>query len=542
MDILNFDYVVIGSGIAGLMSAIHLARHGRVAILTKKDSAESNTNYAQGGIACVVTSNDSLEEHVRDTLAAGDGLCDEAVVRTIISAGPARIAELEGFGLKFSERADLPGAGYDLGREGGHSRRRVLHCGDITGREVERVLLDRVRAEPTVTILEHCMVIDLITTGWLGESGSNRCVGGYFLNTRTGAIAAFCAPFTVLATGGGGKVYLYTTNPDIATGDGVALAWRVGAPIKNLEFIQFHPTCLYHPEAKSFLISEAVRGEGARLVNARGEGFMERYDPRGSLAPRDIVARAIDNEMKVSGERCVYLDIRHKPVEFLKARFPNIYLTCARFGIDMARDLIPVVPAAHYFCGGVAAQVDGSTAVPGLYACGEVACTGVHGANRLASNSLLEALVCAHALSQTIGGLPRSAQRLEVPTWQPGKAVPSDEAIVIEHNWNEVRTCMWDYVGIVRTNKRLERARSRIGNLRREIQQYYFDYLVTSDLLELRNIAAVGELIVRSGLQRQESRGLHYTLDYPQKAATTPAQTTIICDPPGGRGHSPNNG
>ncbi|MBI2442163.1 MAG: L-aspartate oxidase [Lentisphaerae bacterium] len=534
MDILDFDYVVIGSGIAGLMSAIHLARHGRVGLLTKKDSAESNTNYAQGGIACVVTSNDSFEDHVRDTLAAGDGLCDEAVVRQIISAGPARIAELEDFGLKFSARADVPGAGYDLGREGGHSRRRVLHCGDITGREVERVLLDRVRAESSVTILEHCLVIDLITTGWLGLSGDNRCVGGYFLNTRSGAISAFRASYTVLATGGGGKVYLYTTNPDIATGDGVALAWRAGAPIKNLEFIQFHPTCLYHPEAKSFLISEAVRGEGARLVNARGEPFMERYDPRGSLAPRDIVARAIDHEMKVSGEPCVYLDIRHKPVDFIKDRFPNIYATCLRFGIDMGSDLIPVVPAAHYFCGGVAAQVDGTTAVPGLYVCGEVACTGLHGANRLASNSLLEALVCAQALAETVGALPRAAEALKIPAWQPGQAVPSDEAIVIEHNWNEVRTCMWDYVGIVRTDKRLERARRRIGNLRSEIQQYYFDYLVTSDLLELRNIAAVGELIVRSGLQRQESRGLHYTLDYPQKDAGAPARDTLIRDQPGG--------
>lgn len=534
MDVLDFDFVVVGSGIAGLMSAIHLARYGRVAILTKKDSAESNSNYAQGGIACVVTSDDSFEEHVRDTLVAGDGLCDESVVRTIISAGPARIAELESFGLKFAELPGAPGAGYDLGREGGHSRRRVLHCGDITGREVEQILLNRIRAEPTATILEHCMVIDLITTGWLGTDGKNRCVGGYFLNTRTGAIAAFRAPFTVLATGGGGKVYLYTTNPDIATGDGVALAWRAGAPIKNLEFIQFHPTCLYHPAAKSFLISEAVRGEGAVLVNAHGESFMERYDPRGSLAPRDIVARAIDHEMKVSGMRCVYLDIRHQPVAFLKERFPNIYLACARFGVDMARDLIPVVPAAHYFCGGVEASVDGSTCLPGLYACGEVACTGLHGANRLASNSLLEALVCAHAMAQTVGALPRARPELAIPAWHSGMAVPSDEAIVIEHNWNEVRTCMWDYVGIVRTNKRLERARRRIGNLRREIQQYYFDYLVTPDLLELRNIAAVGELIVRSAIHRHESRGLHYTLDYLAKDPAVPPGSTIIRDPPGG--------
>ena len=540
LDILDFDFVVVGSGIAGLMSAIHLARYGRVCILTKKDSAESNSNYAQGGIACVVTSDDSFEEHVRDTLIAGDGLCNESVVRTIISAGPARIAELESFGLKFAELPGAPGAGYDLGREGGHSRRRVLHCGDITGREVEQILLNRIRAEQTATIMEHCVVIDLITTGWLGADGPSRCMGGYFLNTKTGAIAAFRAPFTVLATGGGGKVYLYTTNPDIATGDGVALAWRAGAPIKNLEFIQFHPTCLYHPEAKSFLISEAVRGEGAVLVNTRGESFMERYDPRGSLAPRDIVARAIDHEMKLRGSRCVYLDIRHQPVAFLKERFPNIYMTCARFGIDMARDLIPVVPAAHYFCGGVEAGVDGSTSLQGLYACGEVACTGLHGANRLASNSLLEALVCAHAMAETVGVLPRTQPALAIPAWQSGAAVPSDEAIVIEHNWSEVRTCMWDYMGIVRTNKRLERARRRIGNLRREIQQYYFDYLVTPDLLELRNIAAVGELIIRSAIHRCESRGLHYTLDYPQKNPALPPRDTVICDLPGGR--SPGNG
>jgi len=530
----DFDFVVVGSGIAGLMAAIHLARRGRVAVLTKKDSAESNSNYAQGGIACVVTPEDSLEEHVRDTLTAGDGLCDEAVVRAIVAAGPARIAELESFGLKFAELPDGGGAGYDLGREGGHSRRRVLHCGDITGREVERILLDRIRAEPRAAIFEHCMVIDLVTTGWLGAPGPNRCVGGYFLNTRTGAISAFRSPVTVLATGGGGKVYLYTSNPDIATGDGVALAWRAGVPIKNLEFIQFHPTCLYHPEAKSFLISEALRGEGAVLVNARGEPFMDAVDPRGSLAPRDIVARAINREMIVSGARCVYLDIRHQPESFLRRRFPTLYATCERFGIDMARDRIPVVPAAHYFCGGVEAGIDGCTALPGLLACGEVACTGLHGANRLASNSMLEALVCAHALADTVGRLPRERPAVAIPPWQSGAAVPSDEAIVIAHNWNEVRTTLWDYVGIVRTDKRLERARRRIDILRREIQQYYYDCLVTADLLELRNIAAVGELIVRSAMQRRESRGLHYTLDCPGKQPGTPRDTRIA-DPPGSR-------
>ncbi len=533
MDIIETDFLVIGSGIAGLMSAIHLAAHGRVCVLTKKDSAESNTNYAQGGIACVVASDDSFEAHVRDTLTAGAGLCDESVVRAIISAGPARVAELERLGLKFAE-LDRPGAsGYDLGREGGHSRRRVLHCGDITGREVERILLDRARALPGVSIVEHCMVIDLVTTGWLGLSGPNRCVGCYFLNQASGEIGAVRAPWTVLATGGGGKVYLYTSNPDIATGDGIALAWRAGAPIKNLEFIQFHPTCLYHPQAKSFLISEAVRGEGAVLVNTQGDRFMDQVDPRGSLAPRDIVARAIDREMKASGAPCVYLDIRAQPKRFLQRRFPNIYRTCLQFGTDMAKDLIPVVPAAHFFCGGVEAGVDGVTGLPGLLACGEVACTGLHGANRLASNSLLEALVCAHAMAQAVGALPRPELTAVIPPWEKGAAVPSDETVVIAHNWSEVRTCMWDYVGIVRTNKRLERALRRIRNLRLEIQQYFYDYLVTTDLLELRNIAAVGELIIRSARRRQESRGLHYTLDYPGKLPE--AKDTVIHDQPGGR-------
>ena len=534
MNIYDFDYVVVGSGIAGLMSAIHLSRSGSVCVLTKKDSAESNTNYAQGGIACVMTSDDSFEEHVQDTLEAGAGLCDEAVVRKIVSSGPARIEELEKIGMKFAGEDGPSGSRYDVGREGGHSRRRVLHAGDITGREIEKILLARARAS-RVAVMEHCMVIDLVTTGWLGLGGQNRCVGGYFLNRQTGEIAAFRSACTVLATGGGGKVYLYTSNPDIATGDGVALAWRAGVPVMNLEFIQFHPTCLYHPAARSFLISEAVRGEGAALVDASGRSFMERYDRRGPLAPRDIVARAIDSEMKSSGAKCVYLDIRSKPADFLRKRFPNIYRTCLSFGIDMAKDLVPVVPAAHFFCGGVAAGVDGATAMPGLYACGEVACTGLHGANRLASNSLLEALVCAHALAENIAALPPWGERVKIPDWQVGSAVPSDEAIVIAHNWSEVRTCMWDYVGIVRSNKRLERARRRIGNLRAEIQQYYYDYVVNSDLLELRNIAAVGELVVRSAITRRESRGLHYTLDYPQKDDTRPPAGTVIRDEPGGK-------
>ncbi len=533
MRTVDCDYLVIGSGMGGLMSALHLAEHGRVLLLTKKDRAESNTNYAQGGIACVMASDDSFEDHIRDTLDAGAGLCNEDVVRTIVRDGPARIAELEHLGVRFA--AGSAAGRYDLGREGGHSHRRVLHAGDITGREIEQALLARATANRRIRIREDCMAIDLVTTGWLGRRGPNRCVGAYAIDRRTGEIFAVRAASTVLATGGGGKVYLYTSNPDIATGDGVAIAWRAGVPIKNMEFIQFHPTCLYHPEAKSFLISEAVRGEGADLVDAAGRPFMAKYDRRGALAPRDIVARAIDQEIKATGTPCAYLDIRHRTRRFLRQRFPTIYATCLRFGIDMARDLVPVVPAAHYFCGGVEAGVDGATALPGLYACGEVSCTGLHGANRLASNSLLEALVCAWRMAERVSaeGIGDRARRPPIPAWEYGAAVPSDEAIVVEHNWNEVRTCMWDYVGICRSNKRLERAWRRIRNLRQEIRQYYLDYLVTPDILELRNIADVGELIVRSAQMRHESRGLHSTIDYPEPGVGDAARETVIADPPG---------
>jgi L-aspartate oxidase len=546
MRIIDCDYLVLGSGIAGLMSALHLSRQGRVLVLTKKGRAESNTNYAQGGIACVMDSDDTFAQHVADTLDAGAGLCHEDVVREIVSNGPARIAELEQFGLRFAELGGTGARTYDLGREGGHSQRRVLHAGDITGQAVERTLLGQAQGNPNITIMDHCMVIDLITTGWLADRAPlpgdaalppdhNRCVGVYALDENTSEIFAIRAPATILATGGGGKVYLYTSNPDIATGDGVAMAWRAGLPIMNMEFIQFHPTILYHPKAKSFLISEAVRGEGAVLVNGEGQPFMDQYDPRHSLAPRDIVARAIDREMKLSGAPCVFLDIRHHTADFLINRFPNIYARCLSLGIDMAKDLIPVVPAAHYFCGGVAASVDGRTAMPGLYACGEVACTGLHGANRLASNSLLEALVCAAQMADHLGEVPRPQVRsVSIPEWEYGDAVPSDESIVLEHNWNEVRTCMWDYVGIVRSDKRLERAARRIRNLRQEIRQYYLDYLVTPDILELRNIADVAELIIRSAQLRKESRGLHYTLDHAERDPVNGLHDTVIQDPPGG--------
>jgi len=528
-----FDYLVMGSGIAGLMSALHLGRLGRVAVLTKREAFESNTNYAQGGIACVMTNEDTLDRHVADTLDAGAGLCDASVVRQILAEGPAAIAELISTGIRFSERPEEDGGGFDLGREGGHTKRRVLHAGDLTGREIQVSLLRAVAAQPNIQILEHCMVIDLITTSWLGLDDENRSVGVYVLMLQTGEIAAVRAPVIVMATGGGGKTYLYTSNPDVATADGIALAWRAGVPIRNMEFIQFHPTCLYHPKAKSFLISEAIRGEGAELVNAAGKPFMARYDSRGSLAPRDIVARAIDNEMKSTGQACVYLDMRHKDPAFVHARFPNISRTCKGFGIDIARDLIPVVPAAHYFCGGVQAGVDGSTTIPGFYAIGEVACTGLHGANRLASNSLLEGAVCARLMAERVARLPppASVRSVRIPDWQFHDAVPSDEEIVVEHNWNEVRQCMWDYVGIVRTDRRLERAARRIRNLREEIREYYHDYMVTGDVLELRNIAAVAELIIRSAQARKESRGLHYTLDYPETGPV--AHDTLIEDPAG---------
>jgi L-aspartate oxidase len=534
MRVVDTDYLVVGSGLAGLMAAIHLSEAGRVLVLTKRGRGDTNTSYAQGGIACVMTDEDTFDKHVDDTLDAGAGLCDRAVVEKIVEAGPARVAELEKLGLKFSLRVGVPWEEYDLGKEGGHSKRRILHAGDMTGRAIQDVLLDQVERLPAITLWEQHIVIDLITTSWLQRDAENRCVGAYVLNAATGEILAVRAPVVVLATGGGGKVYLYTSNPDVATGDGVALGWRAGVPVKNMEFTQFHPTCLYHPEAKLFLVSEAVRGEGAKLVDASGVSFAERYDRRGPLAPRDIVARAIDSEMKASGAPCMYLDIRHQPESFLRQRFPNIFQTCEDFGINMARDLVPVVPAAHYCCGGLEAGVDGSTSVPGLYAVGEVACTGLHGANRLASNSLLEALVCAHALSETVKALPkRTLVAPRIPDWELGDAVPSDEAVVVEHNWNEVRTGMWDYVGIVRTNKRLERARSRIRNLRREIRAYYLDYLVTPDTLELRNIADVAELIIRCAQSRHESRGLHYTLDYPQTDAR--AVDSIVRDGPGGR-------
>ena len=515
----QFDFLILGSGIAGLTFALRVAPRGRVAIVTKKDRAESNTNYAQGGIASVTSKEDTFELHVRDTLAAGAGLCKERVVRTIVEDGPARIQELIELGMKFSEReapSEDGGKELDLGREGGHSKRRILHAKDVTGREIERALLAAISREANIEIFENHVAIDLITSQKLGYVGENRCLGAYVFDKKAARVETFSAPVTLLATGGCGKVYLYTTNPDIATGDGVAMAFRAGAAIANMEFVQFHPTCLYHPKAKSFLISEAVRGEGGVLKTLDGREFMDAHHPLKSLAPRDIVARAIDSEMKKSGADCVHLDITHKPARFIIERFPNIYETCLRYGIDITKEPIPVVPAAHYQCGGVMTSVDGETEIPGLYAVGEVAHTGLHGANRLASNSLLEALVCAHRAAEKILAASVPKTDFSIPPWQAGNAHNPDELVVVAHNWDEIRRLMWDYVGIVRTNKRLLRAQSRLANLQAEIHEYYWNFIVTADLLELRNIATVAELIVRCALLRPESRGLNYNLDFPQ--------------------------
>lgn len=533
MQIRDTDFLIIGSGLAGLTAALELSRHGKVLVVSKQAVAEGNTRYAQGGISCVVDPDDSLEKHIADTLDTGNGLSEEAAVRAIVGDGPARIEALEAAGVYFEHRADKPDE-YDLGQEGGHSCRRVLHAGDVTGNELITRLLEQARADANITLVENWLAIDVVPTGWIGLEGKNRCIGCYFLDKTTNEILAVRAPATVLATGGLGKVYLYTSNPDVATGDGIAMAWRAGLPLRDMEMIQFHPTCLYHPDAKSFLISEAVRGEGAKLIDRRGREFVYDFDSRGALAPRDITARAIDSVMKRHGDPFVYLDISHRDADFLQKRFPTLYKTCLQFGFDMARAPVPVVPAAHYSCGGVVADVDGTTALPGLYAIGEVASTGLHGANRLASNSLLEAAVCGARCAEKISNVWKTnpVDGINIPRWECGDAVSSEEAVVVEHDWNEVRSVMWDYVGIVRSDRLLRRARRRIHILREEISNYYREYLVTADLIELRNLAAVAELIVRSAQCRKESRGLHFNRDWPEKSET--AEHSIVQDKPGG--------
>jgi L-aspartate oxidase len=514
----QFDFVIVGSGIAGLSLALRAAKFGTVAMVTKRNLADSNTAWAQGGVAAVTSAEDSFDLHVKDTLVAGAGLCHPDAVQTIVTEGPSAIQDLMELGVHFDERVLEDGhRELDLTKEGGHSKRRVLHYHDTTGREIEQRLVTAAEATAEIVVLQSHMAIDLITTGKLGYATEDRVVGIYVLDESTGEVTGLRTDRLILATGGCGKVYQYTTNPNIATGDGVAMAWRAGAGIANMEFVQFHPTCLYHPEARSFLITEAVRGEGGKLIDANGREFMKKYDSRGALAPRDIVARAIDAEMKRSGAPCMFLDITHKPTSFIKERFPNVYETCFGLGIDITTQPIPVVPAAHYQCGGVKTDLDGATTLRGLFAIGEVACTGLHGANRLASNSLLEAVVlakrCAAALLRP--KYSKYHQEIHLPPWRPGHAQDVDELVVIYHNWDEIRRLMWDYVGIVRTSKRLQRASTRLRNLQREIQEFYWDFKLTTELLELRNLCTVASLIVDSALSRRESRGLHFTLDYP---------------------------
>lgn len=510
---LRFDTLIIGSGLAGLSLALKLADQQKIAVITKKSLLDGASAWAQGGIAAVLSPEDSLDEHIHDTLIAGAGLCDPKTTRFVIEHGAAVIDWLISQGVPFTRDA-ASDSGYHLTREGGHSHRRIIHAADATGQAVQETIAAKVRAHPNITLLERYIAIDLITGNKLGQH-DNHTYGAYALNSLSGEVVTIAAQNTVLATGGAGKVYLYTTNPDTATGDGIAMGWRAGCRVSNMEFIQFHPTCLYHPHAKSFLISEAVRGEGGILKLPDGTRFMPWHDERAELAPRDVVARAIDFEMKKRGLDCVYLDISHQPVEFLQEHFPTIYSRCLALGIDISKQPIPVVPAVHFTCGGLVTDLHGRTDVNGLYAIGETACTGLHGANRLASNSLLECLVFAEAASLDI--LSKSPVTIpKLPQWDESQVTDADETVVISHNWDELRRFMWDYVGIVRTTKRLQRAQHRIKLLHEEINEYYSNFHVSADLLELRNLVLTADLIVQSALSRHESRGLHFSKDYPQ--------------------------
>lgn len=524
-SIRDADVLIIGGGAAGLSLALKVADRARVTILSKSSLEHGSTYYAQGGIAAVLDNEDSLDSHVQDTLVAGDGLCDRSVVEYTVSRGRECINWLVSQGVKFTvEKSDS--SHYHLSKEGGHSHRRVVHAADATGRAVFEGLAAKVMDHPNITFRINTVAVDLITTAKLGLPG-NRCVGAYVLNEISGQVMLYRARFVILATGGASKAYLYTSNPDGASGDGIAMAWRAGCRIANMEFNQFHPTCLYHPKAKSFLITEALRGEGGQLKLPDGTRFMQDYDPRGELAPRDIVARAIDSEMKRLGCSFVYLDISHKPDAFILEHFPTIHEKCLEYGIDITREKIPVVPAAHYSCGGVVVDLNGKTDVENVYAIGETSCTGLHGANRMASNSLLECFVFAFAAAEDIlSRLDSVGLHESIPAWDESKVTDSDEDVVIAHNWDEIRRFMWDYVGIVRTNKRLQRAQNRIELLQQEIRWYYSRYRVSRNLLELRNLALVAELIIQSAMARKESRGLHYTLDYPAKLPK--AENTVL--------------
>jgi L-aspartate oxidase len=534
---MKFDVAIVGSGLAGLSVALHLAQTRTVAIISKRALLDGASNWAQGGIAAVLDSGDSHEQHIDDTLVAGAGLCDEGATRFVVEHGREAIEWLIEQGVPFTRDASAE-LGFHLTREGGHSQRRIIHAADATGHAVQVTLEEKVRAHPNITLFEQHCAIDVITSDKLPGApqvpGQPRCYGLYVQDEKSGHVLTFEAEHTVLATGGAGKVYLYTTNPDTATGDGIAMAWRAGCRVSNMEFIQFHPTCLYHPYAKSFLITEAIRGEGGQLKlppeagAAAGTRFMPMHDERGELAPRDVVARAIDFEMKKRGLDYVNLDISHQPPDFLKEHFPTIYARCLELGIDITKEAIPVVPAVHFTCGGIVTDLQGRTDVPGLYAVGETACTGLHGANRLASNSLLECLVVGRACAHDIASLPQLATP-PLPAWDESRVTNADEEVVIAHNWDELRRFMWNYVGIVRTTKRLERAQHRIALLKEEIDEYYRNFRITHDLLELRNLVDVASLIVNSALSRHESRGLHFSRDYPE---TLPKALPSVLTPP----------
>lgn len=541
----TFDVLIVGSGAAGLTLALNLADHCSVGVISKNELHEGSTYYAQGGISAVLDSEDSFHSHIEDTLISGADLCDEEIVRFTVENGPKSIAWLESLGVEFTlEENDDGTMEPHLTREGGHSHRRVIHSADATGRAVETTLVDRVRQHKNVTLLENHIAVDLVTRRKLGLSGNDSIVGAYVFSIKEDLTKTFRARFVALATGGASKVYLYTSNPDGSTGDGIAMGWRAGCRVANMEFMQFHPTCLYHPNAKSSLISEAVRGEGGMLFNGANHRFMEDYDERMELAPRDIVARAIDDQIKRRGEPSVFLDISHKPADFVLEHFPNIHKTCMEFGYDMTKEKIPVVPAAHYTCGGILTDKHGATDISGLYAIGETSCTGLHGANRMASNSLLECFVFGYSAAQDIiSKLDNTSECLEIPEWDESLVTDSDEEVVVAHNWDELRRFMWDYVGIVRTDKRLQRAKHRVDLLLNEINDYYGNFRVNSDLLELRNLAQVADLIICCALARKESRGLHYTLDYPDMLETpenTVLTPTVVKPHPGMRNLSNN--